>query len=498
MRPRLFVAAVFAFALLCLSNALADDYHAPDVASVLVLEKIRHAAGEFQSGAYRITTQSEGHGITQTRTTLRHGDDYKTSITMASGFTDAWGSFAGKDWSMDENGVVFSQNQSGELQSATERIDDEKYTKVLGISAQTGCLDIDVNPPHGEHTVRCYDPQTYLLRQITVWRRDLHKHVTAYSDYRVEYGEQIPFTRRSGDGRSENDIVDQVVSVEKLTAVPDLAPPMSKPMFMLVGAPLTLPAKFASDGHILVRVNVGTRGLDFTLDTGAGAIVLDPGVAHDLGIEAIGHFGSTIGGDYQSSLARVPEMHIGGISMHDVAVRLAPLSYNSDAGKEVGLLGRDFLASGIVEIDYKNRQVKLWPRDTFAAASKNLDPIVADFSGDSPSVQASFDGVKGKFLFDTGAAFSMVYRAYMESLPTHVPNGAQMTGIFVGGPVEMHGYRLSNLSLGPAIFRQVDTWVPMSSTAELGSYDGIIGRDVLGSFRIFLDYQSAKLYLLNN
>ncbi|MBV9269568.1 MAG: aspartyl protease family protein [Candidatus Eremiobacteraeota bacterium] len=496
MRVRVFAVALFLFATPVL--VFADDYTAADLPQDAILKKIADAAGRYQSDAYRTTIDSDGHGVKAQRVTIRHGDDYKTVESMTGGFTSAWGSYAANDWSMDQNGVVFGQIKAGELQSAMERVDDSKYMKVLGISAQSGCLDIDVNPPHGEHSVRCYDPKTYLLRKVTTWGHDRHKHVATYEDYRTTYGAQVAYTRRYGDGRPENDTTDRVVSVEKLSTIPDLVPPRSKPLFLLVGAPLALPATFAPNGHILVRVQIGTRGLDFVLDTGSSNIVLDPGVAHDLGIVPVGQFGESIGGDYHIALGRVPEMRIGGISMHDVAVDLAPVSFEAGGEKEVGLLGRDFLASNIVEIDYKNKMVFVWPRDKFAQASQGVDPVTADFSGDSPSIEASFEGVKGKFLFDTGAAFSMIYRPYLETLPTHNPNGNHVTGMFVGGEVDMTGYTLRELVLGPILFHNADVWVPTSSTAVIDGYDGILGRDILSAYRVFIDYQSAKLYLVLN
>lgn len=497
MKASLYVGALVALFAATLSPVRADDYAAPAMSSEQILKKVDGAVGAFAPGSYRTTTQRTGHGTVQNWVTLRHQRDYKTVRTMEA-FVSAWGRFDGQDWSMDENGVVFAQKHAEELTTITDRIDSSKYTRVLGISTQTGCLDVDVNAPHAEHTIRCYDPQTYLLRQTTTWSKDLHKHVAAFSDYRTIYGATVPFVRRYSDGRPENDATDTVTSIEKLPAVPDLAVPRSKPMFALAGAPLTLPATFDPAGHILVRVNVGGRGLDFALDTGAGAIVLDPGVARELGVRSVGRFGSTIGGDFQSSWGRLPQMSIGSIAMHDVALYLSPVSYNTESGKEVGLLGRDFLASAVVEIDYKHKAVKLWPRDTFDSAAGGLSPVTADFSSDTPAVKASFENVQGKFLFDTGAEFSMLYRPYLESLPERAAGEGMITGKFVGGAVQMRPFHVHDLSLGPVLFRNADLWVPLSSTAEIGNYDGIIGRDIMSYYRIFLDYQNAKLYLLTN
>lgn len=497
MKASLYIGALIALFAATLSPVRADDYTMPAVGAEQILKKIDAAAGAFAPGSYRTTIERIGHGTVQNVVTLRHGRDYKTVRTMDS-FVSAWGRFDGQDWSMDENGVVFAQKHAEELTAVTDRIDSSKYTRVLGISTQTGCLDVDVNAPHSEHTIRCYDPQTYLLRQTTTWSKDLHKHVAAFSDYRASYGAMVPFARRYSDGRPENDTTETVTSIEKLAAIPDLAVPRSKPMFALAGAPLTLPATFDPAGHIIVRVNVGDRGLDFALDTGAGAIVLDSGVARELGVRSVGRFGSTIGGDFQSSWGRLAQMSVGSVTMRGVALYLSPISYITQSGKEVGLLGRDFLASSVVEIDYKHKVVKLWPRDTFDGAAGGLSPVTADFSSDTPAIKASFENVQGKFLFDTGAEFSMLYRPYLESLPERVAGEGSMTGEFVGGPVQLRPFHVHDLSLGPVLFRNADLWVPLSSTAEFGDYDGIIGRDIMSYYRIFLDYQNAKLYLLSN
>jgi hypothetical protein len=48
------------------------------------------------------------------------------------------------------------------------------------------------------------------------------------------------------------------------------------------------------------------------------------------------------------------------------------------------------------------------------------------------------------------------------------------------------------------MFGAADVYVPTESTFDETDYDGIIGRDVLPAYLIFLDYQTGTIYLKPN
>ena len=86
---------------------------------------------------------------------------------------------------------------------------------------------------------------------------------------------------------------------------------------------VTLPSKFGRQ-HVVVRIMVGTRGLDFLLDSGASGITIDTDVARQLGLPAYGQQSAVTAQRYTTARTIVPEMHIGDLVMRDVAVQIVP------------------------------------------------------------------------------------------------------------------------------------------------------------------------------
>ncbi|HTJ27533.1 MAG TPA: retropepsin-like aspartic protease, partial [Candidatus Limnocylindria bacterium] len=127
---------------------------------------------------------------------------------------------------------------------------------------------------------------------------------------------------------------------------------IAPPRRMLVTFPagvhsVVLPTTFQGyqQSRIDVRVTINGRGLDFVLDTGASGITLDATVAKQLGLPAYDTHSTTTAGRYATARTIVPEMRVGDLTMHDVAVQLIPQGWNVGSEvKEVGLLGFDFLA----------------------------------------------------------------------------------------------------------------------------------------------------------
>lgn len=493
--------AAASFLCVCAAFASAADQYSPaDLSAPAILAKARAARGTLVPGKYVIIDRIRVGGIERIRTT--HIDHANTiAITEGGGFTSAAGTFNGQSWFQDENGLVLLRSNFRAFEDPNNRAlahpeDPANHVTVLGI-AQTQPAEyvVHVNPPDGSEQYRYYDAKTFLLDRFVTLDADMHRHVTEFSDYRPVFGSVRPFRIHSSDGRPQNDTVTDTLSLTQSTlADAPVAMPTSRPLFS-IASPTVVPAKFTAKG-IVVRVMVGTRGLDFLLDSGASGLFIDPGVAHDLGLRGYGRTSQTIGGDIDISKTRIPELHIGALELHDVAFNEAPLSQYADGDRIVGILGYDFIASAILGIDFQKTSITLYPA-SFDAQALGTVALPIELDDGIPRVQASFENVPGFFALDTGAMATLAYKNYVQKLNSDAfsveDQAANLT--VVGGSVPAEIRHLTDFDFGGVRYRDAPVFVPKSSTFNLSDYDGILGRDVLSNYRLYLDYARREVYV---
>lgn len=478
----------------------AEQYVPASLTAAQILDKAKAAEGRLQPGTYEEIEDAHHGGLETTSTTVENGDDYVTR-EQTGAFSSASGDFHGQHWWQDRNGIVVLTAQFRSKVDpnvlAWEHPDDPAYhVRALGMTTDNPQeYVIEANPPGGSDQYRYYDAKTFLLDRVVTYAKDRLRHVARYSDYRTVYGETRWFRYTSTDGRPQNDTIARVIAFKPADdASASTAIPQSRPLFTL-DKPVQLPARFTRNG-IVVRVQIGDRGLDFLLDSGASDILLDPGVAHDLGIQAQGKFSTTIGGNFDMSLASVPHMSAGPLQMRDVVVNLGPIDQHVDGARIVGLLGFDFLASAVPCIDFKNQRVTLYPRHDFIAQAASLQAMPMMVDDAVPRIPVNVENVPGWFLLDTGAFATMMYNTYLSKLHDASISDEGINGISaVGGSVRVRPYAVTDFAFGSVLFRRADVLVPQESTFDLLDYDGIIGRDVLSSYQVWLDYADRQAFV---
>lgn len=272
------------------------------------------------------------------------------------------------------------------------------------------------------------------------------------------------------------------------------------PLFTLSGsAPVVLPARFTTDG-IAIAATIAGRTYEFTLDTGASTSAIDPGTAHALGLTSThkttvrGVRSEIAGGTYDRSFTRVAEMTVGPLSLHDVPLEEIPMDkVNTDDGV-VGLLGCNFIAGSVVAIDLNAGTVTLYPSATFdpdKAGAVAQMPISLRYG--VPLMLASIENVPGTFLVDTGNFTSMVYRSYLNQLPSFVAAVGSMAFAGIGGAASSSVYDVKDLRFGPFHVLNLPVIVPSQPTSN-PMWDGILGRNTLANSILFLDYQRGLIY----
>ncbi|HEY5257927.1 MAG TPA: aspartyl protease family protein [Candidatus Baltobacteraceae bacterium] len=499
-----FYAAVMAVLLLAPLPARADDQYGPTpLTAVQVLLKAKAARGGLASGTYEIVETSHGGGMDETDTT-DIGPDGSVTHTVTGPFQSASGDFRGQGWEQDENGIVTMDSNFHATEDPNERAlahpeDPANRVTILGIT-QTSSREyaVDVNPPDGQHEIRYYAADTFLLDRTVVYGSDRLRHVTTYDDYRPVFGAVRAFHTTYSDGRSDNDTDIKIASYQRVKGTVDLSIPPRHSIFQFTSLkPVQLPARFV-DGRIILRANVGSRGLDFLLDTGASGMTINPDVAKQLGLTAYGQRSGTIGGSYNESQTVVPDMTIGDLHVKNAVFSEVPVEDQARGLEVVGLLGFDFVGSSIVAIDFKKETVTLYPPGAPLTVQGTLMPVALQLDDDVPRVTASFNGVTGKFLLDTGAQATLVFKHFLNTIPGIDSEEGEVGLDYVGGAINARAFLVDKVLFGPVMFQKVSVLVPQSSTGEITDYDGMLGRDVLSYYVMFIDYANRQIYLQPN
>jgi predicted aspartyl protease len=484
----------------------ADEVYAPTtLTAVDVLQKAESARGRLASGSYKIVTTSHGSGLDRTAATYIDGDDSIANV-VAGPFATAYGTYDKRDWDRDENGIVtvetgFHDRENPNARALDHPEDPANRVTMLGVTgASPSFYAIDVNPPDGEHQTLYYATDTFLLARSVMWATDRLKHVTTYDDYRRVFGSTHAFHSSYSDGRADNDTDTTTLSIAPTKDAVDFAIPASSSILAFSSAkPLTLPARFI-DGTIIVRANVGGRGLDFELDTGSSSMTINPDVAHDLGLAAYDRRSGTIGGNFDESRTIVSDIAIGDLHVHNAVFSEVPVANQLPDVKVVGLLGFDFISNALLAIDFKKQTLTFYPPGAALPSNGVVTSVPIELDDRVPRASASVNGIKGKFLIDTGSEATVLFHRFAQTVPgrTVLADGEQYSLSFIGGDVSAQAFSIDNLLFGPLEFAHADVLVPASSTGEITDYDGIIGQTVLNFYVLYLDYAHHQLYLQPN
>lgn len=266
-----------------------------------------------------------------------------------------------------------------------------------------------------------------------------------------------------------------------------------------------LPARF-EDGRVYVRMMIGNRGLDFLLDTGAGGITIDEGVAQDLKLPRYARSSGVTVGRYDTARTIVPQVSIGPLVMHDVAMQIIPQGQDeTDTVKVVGLLGFDFLAELGVTIDYEHKRVTVVPGQAFQPPNgPDVTPVPVRVDTGTPYVDVAVNGVTGsRFILDTGADGTFFITDYFarhhaDAFKNQTTTLADERFNGIGGHFEARQYKMSNVRLVNLNFRNWNGYRIMGGAYEAYEEDGLIGSTFLQLFTLELDYANGRIYLIPN
>lgn len=496
-------AAVAALTLLVAPTAAAE-YSPASISVSELFERNRHSLGAFQGSAYHYVTRSvSSNGDVSTAETYWSDDGRRTTI-REGGFTWSYGEYRDRKWNENANGLVlpsssYSQENDPFASALSHAAASAGGVTLLGVSnGASPAFVVEIKPQSGLLERRYYDTTTYLLSRVELIDYDGHQQVWTYGDYRRIDGRMVTHAiTYEADGAAVTTQT-TVVTYERVPANSiDLSIPLSKPIFDLSGRDsVTIPSHFTDDG-IVVPVSIGSRGLDFLLDTGASQLLIDPGIAREMGMIPTGGERVSFAGDFILANARAPDFTVAGLTAKNVAFSTAAFQEDLPGRRVVGLLGADFIASGALEVDFEKQTLTLFrvlPQD-LATQGWSVLPMKMDYS--VPLISAAFSDRPGHFIADLGADYSTLYPHYFAQFPIKVPRGThdQDEMVTLGGrPFGVKYFTMNRLVLGDWIFGDVQVAVPSASFAQDRDYDGLIGRNTLSSFNLIFDYKDGELW----
>jgi hypothetical protein len=450
-------------------------------------------------------------GLRGTQTTVAIGNDTSTSVVEGP-IAWSYGRYHEQHWWHNKNGITLHVStrvhsltplRPGDLGAQGEDLSKAVLLGMAGSAPHT--YVVEVNPAGTTHERVYYDAVSWLIvRRERSYARETE--VETLDDYRLVGRAMRPFHIHdsSARGRPETDWrlthieLDGDVSPSEV-AVPEtdvnIAMPAQRPA-------VTLPAIF-SDGRIIVRANVNGRGLDLRLDSGTSGIVLDTAVAAQLHVQSYGLRTSQEPTFSDETDAVIPELDVGDVRMRKVAVTLLPFHEQLNPSTAVvGLLGFDFLAEGVIRIDYTTRTVTFINPAAFTppAGSRSLDALLDDAV---PVIDATVGTAAGRFILDTGSDLPLIFSHFAAEHPADVSDqgiGREMAGtlgvVGVDGAHDVAGIKLRALCLGSTLFiGEPAVITPAGDSYESAGIDGIIGISVLEHFTIDLDYGNARVIL---
>jgi len=474
----------------------------PDAATVE--RRLRDASGP-RPATERLVVAFDAYGLHGTRTTVRREDDVRETVVDGP-FETASGRYRDQGWHQNENGeTVLEQSEpdSAEAESAS--------ATVTAIASPVAGYALRRLNARGYGEIRYVDAATWrVVRRDVVGPRETTTY--AYDDFHTTSGYTRPWHWTVRDGHSENDAEYRVVrdDVGPVTDADVAIPPTRRDLVRFPAGKnsVELPVRFDEDKFI-VHVRVGSRGLDFALDTGADGITIDSDVAQQLGLEAHGTMSNAVNaGRFTSSRVIVPEMDVGDLTMRDVVADTVP---HFAGGREriyrtVGLLGFDFIAALVLRMDYEHGTVTAIAPETFAPPSDPLtNALTVRLGTDQPLTDVTVNGALGeRFAIDTGASGGvMLFDSFARRHP-EVTSGKDAVGLGVqtfngaGGMFETRRYQLGSVRIGKVNFTGFQANVVDSKGAYDDGTDGLIGTDFLRLYTLYTDYVDSTLYLVPN
>lgn len=268
-----------------------------------------------------------------------------------------------------------------------------------------------------------------------------------------------------------------------------------------IDVPQRIECEFNSNnGIVLIQVLLNGHKRTFLLDSGAPFMTLNSRHVHPDHIEAGLLEFKGIGGNVQSSRARIKTFNWQGLKLRNSLVYAMDLSHlENELGVEFhGLIGYRELMHFTLNIDYKTQRLTLWREfnpDNFTVLARI--PFV--LYNHLPVISVKIAKRQLKLGLDSGAAINLLDIKLLNSIDGFIPakreeqlHGAGSTSVTV-----QHG-KLTSMSVYGTEFRNMRVvWSDVSVIKQsLGDIDGLLGYEFLSKRRMAISFTDNCIYLI--
>ena len=377
----------------------------------------------------------------------------------------------------------------------------DRAVEVVRVWPQEGFpIDLSIDPATGEmlrYQIRPDDPYDRTSVDIE-----------GYKEFAP--GKKIASVLRYGNQRNTIDLTD--VAIEPSLPDATFVPPKPESSWTFGSAtpiPVTevIRSNFIGTGRSIqfhAKVN-GIEG-NFLLDSGAGGIIVYKSIADKLNLPilAASGFSGVNGGFIPANEIKIDTFTFGDNVLHDVIVQ----SGGQPLPDLDGIVGYDFFAQAIVDVDLvKKQMVVLDPAKFAVQVDKNAVSFPVNLSSGQPGMAIKLaNSVTAHPIFDTGNDFFVLLSDDMRTSGRIVALSQKLIGdidlriVFGGvdGSAQQSApcVRLNRVDVGPYGYENVP--VCFADPHTFGKDGGLVGFDFLRHFNWTFDYPEGKLVLTPN
>ncbi len=263
------------------------------------------------------------------------------------------------------------------------------------------------------------------------------------------------------------------------------------------------------DNRIFVEIHINGAGpFVMMLDTGSSNI-LDTESAARLNLKTYDSFQIQGGGEFSvlASYADVQHMDLAGLNFFNQRFMVVDLSGMKKAigfKKFDGLIGFEVFSRYVAEVNFDKKEVTFTsPLQFNVTPTGTIIPFVG-FDGGIPLVEASIDGIHGRFWLDTGDRAAMtlttpfIQANHLKEI--YKPGFELITGWGIAGPLQTQIIRAKQVTLGNETFTQPVLRLPTATKGGMTSQtsNGTIGNELLRRFNLTINYFKHHIVLKRN
>lgn len=265
--------------------------------------------------------------------------------------------------------------------------------------------------------------------------------------------------------------------------------------------PARLEVRRVRSGHLLVHPLVNGKDVGwFILDSGAGAMVIDPKIADRLSMPALGEIVAVgVAGTTKARFRQGQTFELGPLTITGTKYLELDLGFLTQAfGVPIGgICGRDLFARAAVEIEISNEAVAVYHPSRYRLEGARWQELF--FSSRNPAIRARFEGRDGLFKLDTGSDDTVSIHApaveRLNLLSGRETRETRSGG--VGGSRASRAGKLAWFELGGHRFESPEVEFAGAGTGAFSDIytTGNIGAGFLKAFRIVFDYGNKRIAL---